>query len=145
MPAPTPIPTAWRGYLLKGTITNTQFPLSFIAWDTWETNPNQREEIKAYRDENTRDLTRITASGMKSKFKFKTRCLHLQELIEIEGWFAANEINHVERKIQVEYWDDEQHVYKQLTCYRSNPKYKIKRVTDTDIVYDQIEYTFVEY
>ena len=146
MPAPEPIPTAFRGYLLKGNVTNTQFPLKFIAWDTWETQPNQREEIKAYRDENTRNLTRITASGMKSKFKFKTRDnLHLQDIIEIEGWFAANESNHIERKISVNYWDDEQHTYKDLTCYRSNPKYKIKRVTDTDIIYGQVEYIFVEY
>lgn len=137
---------AWRGYLFKGNTTNTEFPLKYIAWETWETNPDQREEIKAYRDENTRDLTRVTAEGMKSKFKFKTReGLSLDELIEIEGWYAANESNHVERKISVTFWDDEQHTYKTGTFYRSNPTYKIKRVTDTNIYYKQIEYVFVEY
>ena len=137
---------AWRGYLLKGTTTNTQFPLRLIAWNTWETSPNMREDIKAYRDENTRDLTRIPATGKKSKFKFKTRKgIHLNDLIEIEGWFAANESDHDERKIEVEYWDDEQHTYKTGTFYRSNPVYKIRRVTDLDIIYDEVEYVFVEY
>ena len=60
----------WAGYLLKAVKTNAIFPHKYIAYESYNTTPNQREEIKAYRDDNTRDLTRITAEGTKSVFGF---------------------------------------------------------------------------
>ena len=86
---------AWQGYLFKKTVTvgtstvDVIFPHKYIALDTWDSTPNQREEIKAYRDDNTRDLTRITAQGKKSVFKFKTRkYLHLSEKQEIQTYLV---------------------------------------------------------
>ena len=55
----------FEGYLFKKTVTqgtstiDVPFPNRYIALDTWSSTPNQREEIKAYRDDNTRDLTRV--------------------------------------------------------------------------------------
>ena len=148
----------WLGYFLtipatSGTEAQKKafekahaFPMKYIAQDSWDGNPNVREEIKAYRDDNTRNLTRITASGMKSGFSFKTLGgISLGEKIAILKWFTDNESDAHQRKITLKYWDDENSAYKTGTFYRANPKFRIEGVTETDIRYGSVEFTFAEY
>ena len=142
--------TAFRGYLYKAVKTNEVFPLQYIEYNTYKSTPNQREELKAYRDDNSRDLIRVTASGMKSTMEHKTRKnLHLADMAIIQGWlFRAQEDTeeaHIQRKIELEYWDNEQLSYKTGTFYIPNIDYKIIRLTDDDIIYDQIELKYIEY
>ena len=61
---------AFKGYLLKGKLSGTAFPSKYIELNTWEATPQQKEYLKAYRDDNTRDLTKVAAAGKKSTFKF---------------------------------------------------------------------------
>ena len=69
------------GYLLKcGNNTDN----SFIEMSTYDSAPNQREEIKAVRDENTRDLLRVTADGMKTAIKFTTIPMNLADKIKMQ-------------------------------------------------------------
>ena len=75
----------WRGYFIKATETGQIFPNEYIAWESYESEPNHREEIKAYRDDNTRDLTRVTAEGTKTSLTFTTReNLHLEDKMAIQ-------------------------------------------------------------
>lgn len=119
----------FKGYLLKSVNTNQIFPNKYIKFESWESNPNQREEIKAYRNENTRDLTRITASGKKTALKFEIRDdLHLADVEAIQQWFMLAESDHIERKLDIEFWDDDLLKYRTITVYQANPKFKIKKI-----------------
>lgn len=136
----------FRGYLLKATANNKIFPQKYIALESYSSEPNHREEIKAYRDDNTRDLTRITAEGTKTSISFTTRNnLHLAEKEEIQKFFTSAESVALERKITLEYWNDEENIYKTGVFYRPDIKFQIKQIMEDDIVYKEITISLVEY
>jgi hypothetical protein len=139
----------WNGYLIKSVATGVIFRNSYIEWGTWKSTPNQREELKAYRDDNTRTLTRVTASGMKSLFSFSLRPgLRLADKIFVQNFFTQGEITDLDkqqRRIQLEFWDDENNVYKTGYFYRPNMEFKILGVTNTDIIYDSLSIECIEY
>lgn len=136
----------FEGYLFKATTSGNVFPNEYIAFNTWKTTPNQREEIKAYRDENTRNLTRITASGKKSVFSFETRDnLTLADKMAIQSFFTSNESDASQRKISLTYWNDEENDYKQGEFYRPNITFQIKRVDGSDILYMKVKIELIEY
>lgn len=135
---------AFEGYLLKS--GNDIFPHKYIQFSSWETTPNQREEIKAYRDDNTRDLTRVTAAGRKTAIVFKTRDnLNLNEKMEIQNFFTSHETNAAERKIPLTFWNDESNSYQTGYFYRPNIKFPIMSISGNNIVYAAIQIDLVEY
>lgn len=138
----------FRGYLIKALLSDEVFPHQFLQYNTYKSTPNQREEIKAYRDDNTRDLTRVTAEGKKSKIEFKTRSLHLAEKMALQGWIGRGEadttIAHEHREIELEFWDDEENAYASGLFYIPNIDYEIIHITDEDIIYKEITFKFVE-
>ena len=135
---------AFEGYLLKS--GNDIFPHKYIEYSSWNSTPNQREEIKAYRDDNTRDLTRVTAAGRKTAIAFKTRDnLHLDEKIEIQEFFTSHETNADERKIPLTFWNDESNSYETGDFYRPNIKFTINKISGKDIVYGAVQIDLVEY
>ena len=136
----------WRGYFIKATETGQIFPNEYIAWESYESEPNHREEIKAYRDDNTRDLTRVTAEGTKTSLTFTTReNLHLEDKMAIQEFFTDAESVALERKINLEYWNDEDNDYHTADFYRPDIKFKIKKITANDIIYKEITIDLVEY
>ena len=140
----------WKGYLLRARKTDNDewetFPMQYINEASYEVTPNQREEIKAYRNENTRNLHRVTAAGKKTSISFKTRPnLHLKDKIAIQRWFTSNENNHNQRRITIRFWNDEDNEYKTGDFYRTDIKFTIKKVTDDDIIYDELQVELVEY
>lgn len=136
----------FKGYLLKATKTNTVFPHEYINAESWNGTPKQREEIKAYRDDNTRDLYRITAKGKKSKITFNTRpWLHLADKELILNWVSANVSDADQRKLHLIYWDDENSQYDSGYFYIPDITYNIKKITEDDIIYSELKFTFVEY
>lgn len=145
--------THWAGYLLKTTKNNKIFPDEYIAHKGWTSTPKQREEIKAYRDDNTRDLVRVTATGKKSKFAFITRPnLTLEDKIVIQKFFTdAEELEtdsdtaKNQRKVQLTYWNDELNNYETKYFYIPNMDFTISRITSETIFYDAMQFTFVEY
>lgn len=135
---------AFAGYLLKS--GNDIFPHQYIQLESWSTTPNQREEIKAYRDDNTRNLTRVTAAGRKTAIQFKTRPhLHLAEKQAIQNFFVDHETDHAERKLPITFWNDESNTYQTAYFYRPNMKFTIEKITDDDIVYAEFTFDLVEY
>lgn len=145
--------TNWRGYLLRAVKTDKKFPSKYIQIESWDSTPKQREEIKAYRDDNTRNLTRVTADGMKSKFAFKTRPnLTLEDKIAIQKFFTdamEQESDPTEakkqRKVQLQYWDDDSNKYSTGTFYIPNMEFPIRKITDDTIYYGELIFSFVEY
>ena len=139
---------AWEGYLFKALKTNQIFPHEYISFDSWSSTPNQREELKAWREDNTRTLHRVTAQGKKSIFSFKTRkYLHLVDKIAIINFFNTNEEpgDKEERKIHLRFWNEELNDYAEGWFYRPNMPFKIIQVSDTDIQYNELELEFIEY
>lgn len=145
--------TNWQGYLFKAVKTNEEFPDKYINAESWESLPNSREEIKAYRDDNSRNLHRITATGHKTSITFKTRPnLTLEDKIAIQKFFTDAEAEetdsttaHRERKVQLRYWNDEENVYKTSYFYRPDIKFTIRKITNDTIIYKEIEIGLVEY
>lgn len=147
--------SAWQGYFFKAVnVANddtyakdgTEFPMKYIQETSWSSTPKAREELKAYRDDNTRNLTRVTATGHKSSFSFSTReNLHLKDKKKIQKYFTNNESNSEQRKIQLIYWNDENNEYETAYFYRPDIEFPIKYVTDSDIVYDSFTVEFIEY
>ena len=140
----------FEGYLFAACDANFKvrkiFPNKYIQYNSWSSTPNQREEIKAYRDDNTRNLTRITAAGKKSVFSFQVRGnLHLNEKMEIQQFFTDYEIDHEQRKINLRFWDEENNEYKTGTFYRPNMKFPIMKITDDDIIYGELTIECIEY
>lgn len=136
----------WKGYFFKATATNQIFPNEYINWASYSSSPNHREEIKAYRDENTRDLTRITAAGRKTSIQFTTRPkLHLADKIAIQTFFTSAESDADQRKINLQFWNDEENIYKTGDFYRPNLDFKIRMITDDDIIYESLTIDLVEY
>lgn len=133
----------FEGYLIKS--GNDILPNHFIQYDTYNSDPNYREEIKAYRDDNTRDLYRITAEGYKTSLHFSTLPLNLEQKKAFLKFFTDHETNALERKIQITYWNDEESTYKTGYFYRPNMKFSIRKITENDIYYNPIEIGLIEY
>ena len=137
---------AFEGYLLKAVATGAIFPNKYIEYESWESTPDQREEIKAYRDDNTRNLTRITAAGKKSIFSFNTReGIHLSDKIAIQQFFTSAESNAEQRRITLQFWNEETNSYDTGDFYRPNMAFPIKKITGNDIIYKSMKFDFVEY
>nr|DAT76591.1 MAG TPA: hypothetical protein [Caudoviricetes sp.] len=136
----------FKGYLLRAVRTDTIFPNDYILYSSWKSTPNQREEIKAYRDDNTRELYRVTAEGQKSIFQFDTiDGLSLQDKINIQNFFTSAEINTKERKVQLEFWNEENNQYSIGYFYRPNMEFTIQDISEDDITYSSLTFEFVEY
>lgn len=126
------------------------FNHSYMKLSSWKSSPNQREEIRAYREENTRNLTRETAAGMKSKLTFTTRSnLHLADKQALLGFFTDGELrpggNVDQRKIQLVFWNDETSDYHASYFYRPNMNFQIIKLMASDLIYDAVEISLVEY
>lgn len=140
----------FAGYLFASCNANFTvkqiFPNKYIQYNSWTSTPNQREEIKAYRDDNTRNLTRVTAAGKKSVFSFKVRSpLHLEDKILIQRFFEDAEIDHEQRKVNLQFWDDEKNEYRTGTFYRPNMQFPITKITEDDIIYGELTIECIEY
>lgn len=130
------------GYLLKsGTNTDN----SFIQKDTFESTPNQREEIKAVRDENTRNLVRITADGMKTAIKFTTMPVNLAGKVAIQNFFNAGIVDSKQRRVRLTYWNDEDNVYKTSDFYLPDITFTISTISEDDIQYNPLSIELIEY
>ena len=136
----------FKGYLIRAIDTDTILDGTYIVASSWKATPNQREEIKAWRDENSRDLFRITAEGEKSVFQFDTiDGMNLEQKIAFQKFFTDAETNAKERKIHLEYWNDEDNAYKTGYFYRPNMEFTIQDYTAEDITYSSMSFEFVEY
>lgn len=122
------------------------FPMKYLAKNGYTVAPNNREEIKAYRDDNTRNLTRVTAAGKKTGIKLKTLGgLHNAEKKEIRDWFLSHETNALQRKINLWYYDTDTEGYGSGSFYRANSEQTAIFTTADDIIWDAFEIELVQY
>lgn len=135
----------FKGYLLRFPKSGKQFPHALIAKDSYSTTPLQRTEIKAYRDSNNL-LHRTTSPNYKSKIEFTTvDKLSLADMQSIRSALNSSWDNSQQRKLRVEYWDDELLTYRTMTAYMPDITYQVKAITKNDVKYNAVTFTFIEY
>ena len=139
----------WRGYLLRAIDIEENFPAEYIEAGSWKMS-RAIEDIKAYRDDNTRDLTRVVAKGHKASFSFNTiDGLGLSETDEIISFFNRAEAQVSggadEQKIHLQFWDSKARTYKTGYFYRPATEFPINRYDQRDIKHGKLNLEFVEY
>lgn len=135
----------FKGYLLRFPKNGLQFPHKLIAKETYQATPLQRTEIKAYRDSNNL-LRRVTSPNNKTKITFSTKDgLTLSEMQTIRNVLNGAMTNSQQRKLEVEYWDDELLAYRTMTAYMPDITYTPKKITADNIIYTAVNFTFIEY
>ncbi|WMC91264.1 DUF6711 family protein [Kineothrix sp. MB12-C1] len=135
------------GWLIK--FGNVTLPNSFLLADGWESTPNQRVEIDAYRDANVL-LHRETSENYKTKITFSVREMNLSEKMAFQnviGLATLSGAEKKERKVSVTYWNDEDNVYTSAVMYMPDIKYQIHTVDErkNDINYNSFKVTLIEY
>lgn len=137
----------FSGWLIK--FGNVVLPNSFILADGWESTPNQRVELDAYRDANVL-LHRETSENFKTSLTLNIRSLNLAEMTAFKnviGLATLNVINQRERRVMVTYWNDEELDYKTAAMYMTDTTYSIHTVNEAakDIEYNSFTIELIEY
>lgn len=137
----------FSGWLIK--FGDAILPNSFILADGWESTPNQRVEIDAYRDANVL-LHRETSENFKTSITLNIRAMNLEEMTAFKTviGLATLDINSKkQRKLMVTYWNDEELDYKTATMYMPDVTYSIHTVdeVDRDIEYNGFTIELIEY
>ena len=130
------------GYLLK---CNNNTDNSWLLASSYKSTPNQREEIKAIRDENTRDLTRVTAEGTKTVIQFQTLPVDLAGKKKIQKFFNDAMTDKLQRKVTVTYWNDQDNDYKTSSFYLPDIEFNIDYIDETNIYYSPLTFKLIEY
>ena len=126
-----------------------QLPNSFLLADGWESTPNQRIELDAYRDANVL-LHRETASNFKTKLKLNIREMTLEERIafnNVIGLATLSVTDKKQRRVMVTYWNDETLEYATGIFYMPDTTYVIHNLNEEnkDLEYNPFSITLVEY
>ncbi len=124
-------------------------PNSFILADGWESTPNQRVEIDAYRDANVL-LHRETSGNFKTSLSLNIRSLTLEEMTAFKaviGLATLDSTDKKQRRLMVTYWNDEELDYKTATMYMPDVTYSIHTISEdrNDIEYNPFTVELIEY
>lgn len=138
---------AYAGYLIKlGGSSGTALPVKYIAINSYKSTPNQRMEAKASRSVDGY-LHRTTVSHVATKIEFTTPVITNKDLAALNTLLSNNFSNTLERKITINYYDQETDTYRNADCYMPDISYEIDHIdkkTNT-VYYNGIRYAFIEY
>lgn len=137
----------FNGWLVK--FGGVVLPNSFILVDGWESVPNQRVEIDAYRDANVL-LHRETSENFKTSLTINIRSLDLAEMTAFKnviGLATLGITSKNQRRLMVTYWNDEELEYKDAIMYMPDVTYSIHTVNEyaNDIEYNAFTIELIEY
>lgn len=137
----------YSGWLIK--FGDVVLPNSFLLADGWESTPNQRVEIDAYRDANVL-LHRETSANFKTKIKLNIRETTLTEreaLNNVINLAALPSEDRKQRRVMVTYWNDETLDYATGIFYISDTTYTMHKTDDVkmDLEYNPFTLSLTEY
>lgn len=136
---------AFQGYLLKlGGENGVVFPNEFIEFESYKATPNSRLDLDSKRD-TTGKLHRKVLSHQATHLKFTLRETNLAEHNTILALIHNAMSDTDERKVVVQYWDDEWSRYKTETFYFPDMEFTIKAISGNDIYYGTLELELIEY
>jgi hypothetical protein len=109
----------------------------------YKANPNQLTDLNSYTDGDGK-LVRNVLPHTRSKPDFTTvPYLKLDDKIALQEIIPCSPTERI--KLTVEYWDDDNNIYKTGDFYIPDIEYPYIDATDTDIIYDSIRFAFIEY
>lgn len=137
----------FEGWLIK--FGNVVLPNSYLLADGWESTPNQRLEVDAYRDANVL-LHRETSENFKTSLTLNIREMTLEEMSAFKnviGLATLPETAKKERRVLVTYWNDEILNYSTGEMYMPDITYSIHYVNEEacDIEYNPFTVELIEY
>ena len=138
---------AYNGYLIKiGGSSGTVLPFKYIRAESYKITPNQRLELSATRAV-TGKLVRNTASHTATKIEFETPYLNNKERKALNDLISGSFTNAQERKLSIQYYDDESDSYKTADVYVPDVDYRIYKVDNINniVYYLPVRYAFIEY
>lgn len=138
---------SFEGWLIK--FGAVQLPNSYLLADGWESTPNQRTEISAWRDANIL-LHRDTSPNFKTSLKLNIKEMNLQEreaLKAVIGLATLPDTDKKQRRVQITYWNDEDLEYRSGVFYMTDTTYTIHRIDEDnkDIEYNGHTIELIEY
>lgn len=138
---------AYSGYLikLKGGVAEN-LPFEYIGLDSYSATPDQRMESKANRA-TTGLLHRTTVAHTATKIEFTTPVLTNSQVAALNSLISGHYTDALQRRLTIEYYDNETDTYKEADVYMPDVQYQIHRVdNDTNTIwYNPIRYAFIEY
>lgn len=137
---------AFQGYLIKGNTTNTEFPMDLILADTYDVTPDQRSELKAFRD-NDNYLNRVTSPNFKTKITFQTCEMNESDMQRIRNWLNSNIENSIQNALSLTIYKPNTSTYENIhMAYKTDETYRAKRIRGSnDVDYGKITWTFIQY
>lgn len=139
---------AFNGKLieLKTNGSWVNFPLDYIAFESYSITPNQRMEAKANRATSGK-LVRDTVEHTASKIEFNTPPITNKEVREIHNLLSAAFTNVRERKLEVRYYNTESDDYRTGQFYMPDTEYPIYRadLTTNTIYFKSLRFALIEY
>ena len=141
---------AYAGYLIKlGGSNGTSLPFKYFKAESYSCTPNQRMESEANRAV-TGKLVRKTVSNTATKIEFETPYMTNADRAALNTLLTTamgSSANRLERKITLEYYNDETDSYTTGDFYMPDVQYQIYKVDNTRnvITYSPVRYAFIEY
>ena len=135
----------YKGYLIKAGNSSKIMDMRWIVRKSYRSKPNQREEIEAYRDDYTRNLTRVTAPGLKSNVKFTIVRADLDTKIAIQSFFDGAMVNKLQRKVHLTIWNDEDNEYQTGYYYLPDIEWTIEDADEDTIYYKETAIELQQY
>lgn len=135
--------SAYRGYLLK--FGSSILPNDYLAYGNYKCTPYQRTEIETYRDDYTQELFRLTSLGLKTKIDAQIRRMWLKDKIKVQNLLKSGLVDKLQRKYEVEYWNDEDNDYITGYFYIPDTTFSILWAPRNDLLYDFLRLALIEY
>lgn len=135
--------TDFEGWLLK--FGGVILPNRFLQFNNYLVTPKQRTELEAFRDDYTQELFRITSEGLKTKIEANTPPMFLEDKIEFQRYLKKGLVDQLQRKYEVDYWDDENNEYSSGFFYIPDTQFSIYMLKNNSILYNSFKLTLIEY
>ena len=97
-------------------VGNYAIPLKYMKLDSYQTSPDQRQDLDSYRDADG-ILHRTVLPHTASKVEFETPPLLVDDFRKLVNGIRANYTNTLERSCTLTYYDDETDSYKSGQFY----------------------------
>lgn len=136
---------AFLGYMIKlGGSAGTELPMEYVKAESYNVEPARKTET-----ENRKAVTGLTHRGVAEhtsvRIQFETKSINNTSLATLNGLISAAMTNTLKRDITIEYYDTETDSYKEADCYMPDIKYVIRTISQHEVIYNPITYTFIEY
>jgi len=138
---------AYSGYLIKiGGSNGVDLPMKYIKAESYKSTPDQRMEVKATRD-TTGVLHRNTVVHKASKIEFETPPITNSDVSALNTIFSNAYTDALQRKLTIQFYDEETDSYREADCYMPDVQYTIYRIDNVKniIYYNPIRFAFIEY